>query len=238
MKKLSREDLSRFTRHFSLSEIGHAGQERLKNARVLVIGAGGLGSPLLIYLAAAGIGHIGIVDDDTVSISNLQRQVLYSNAEIGRKKVAVASEKLSGLYPEIEINTFDTRLNDATAEELMKQYHVVADCTDNFRTRELIGLVSARLKIPLAFASVLNYEGQVTVFNYQDGPSFENLFPQVPQDGIYNENDIGLLGVMPGIAGTLQANEIIKIITGYGKVISGKLLVFDIRENRFNLFRI
>ena len=238
MKKLSKEDLLRFKRHFSLAGVGPEGQERIKNARVLVIGAGGLGSPLLIYLAAAGIGHIGIVDDDTVSLSNLQRQVLYSNAEIGRKKVEVASGKLSGLYPEIEIKTYDTRFTEASAEELMKHYHVVADCTDNYRTRELIGRVSARLKIPLAFASVLNYEGQVTVFNYQDGPSFDNLFPKVPQDGIYDEDEIGLLGVLPGIAGTLQANEIIKMITGYGKVISGKLLVFDIWENSFSLFRI
>jgi sulfur-carrier protein adenylyltransferase/sulfurtransferase len=238
MKTLSKEDLSRFTRHFSLAEVGYAGQEKLKNARVLVIGSGGLGSPLLIYLAAAGTGHIGIVDDDTVSISNLQRQVLYTTAEIGRKKVEVASGKLSALYPGIEVETYDTRLNEANVEDLMKQYHVVADCTDNYITRELIGRVSAKLKLPLVFASVLNYEGQVSVFNFQGGPSYEHLFPQVPQDGIYNENEIGLLGVLPGIAGTLQANEIIKIITGYGEVISGKLLVFNIRDNRFSLFTI
>jgi len=238
MKKLSKEDLSRFTRHFSLSEVGHEGQVRLKNSRVLVIGAGGLGSPLLIYLAAAGIGKIGIVDNDTVSISNLQRQVLYSSAEIGSKKVEVASRRLYGLYPEIEIETYDMRLDEANAEDLMRHYHVVADCTDNYRTRELIGRVSARLKIPLVFASVLNYEGQVTVFNYRGGPSYDSLYPQVPKDGIYNENEIGLLGVLPGIAGTLQANEIIKIISGYGKVISGSLLVFNISDNRFNLFRI
>lgn len=238
MKKLSKEDLSRFTRHFSLSEIGEPGQLRLKNARVLVIGAGGLGSPLLIYLAAAGIGHIGIVDDDAVSLSNLQRQVLYSAADVGRKKVEVASEKLSGLYPEMDIKAFDARLDEDSAEDLMKPYHVVADCTDNYKTRELIGRVSARLKIPLAFASVLNYEGQVSVFNYQDGPSYDQVFPKVPQDGVYKEDEIGLLGVLPGIAGTLQANEIIKIISGYGEVLSGKLLVFNIRENSFNLFRI
>ena len=237
MKKLSKEDLSRFTRHFSLSEVGEEGQIKLKNARVLVIGAGGLGSPLLIYLSAAGIGHIGIVDDDTVSISNLQRQVLYSTADVGRKKVEAASEKLSALYPEIDIKAYDTRLNVDNAEVLLKPYHVVADCTDTYRTRELTGEVSARLKIPLAFASVLNYEGQVSVFNYEDGPSYDMLFPKVPQDGIYRENEIGLFGVLPGIAGTLQANEIIKIITGYGTVISGKLLVFDIRENRFSLFK-
>jgi len=178
------------------------------------------------------------VDDDTVSISNLQRQVLYSTADTGRKKVEVASGKLSALYPEIEIITYDTRLDETTAEEVMKGYHVVADCSDNYRTRELIGKVTAQLKIPLAFASVLNYEGQVSVFNYGDGPSYDHLFPTVPQDGIYNENDIGLLGVLPGIAGTLQANEIIKIITGYGDILSGKLLVFNIRENRFSLFRV
>jgi adenylyltransferase/sulfurtransferase len=237
MKKLSKEDLSRFTRHFSLAEIGQEGQEKLKNARVMVIGAGGLGSPLLIYLAAAGIGTVGIVDDDVVSISNLQRQILYTTAEVGFKKVEVASRKLSALYPEIEIQLFDLRLNEENSENIFKNYDVIADCTDNYKTRALIGDVSARLKKPLAFASVLNYEGQISVFNYRGGPAFNDLYPNVPKDGIYKENEIGLLGVLPGIAGTLQANEIIKIITGYGEVISGKLLVFNIQENRFNLFR-
>lgn len=237
MKKLSNEDLSRFTRHYSLAEIGKDGQEKLKNARVLVIGAGGLGSPLLIYLAAAGIGTIGIVDDDIVSISNLQRQVLYTAADVGLKKVKIASQKLKALYPEIEIPELDLRLNEENAEKLFQDYDVVADCTDNYKTRSLIGQISSKLKKPLAFASVLNYEGQITVFNFHDGPAFEDLYPNVPKDGIYKENEIGLLGVLPGIAGTLQANEIIKIITGYGDVISGKLLVFNIQENRFNLFR-
>ncbi len=237
MKKLSNEDLSRFTRHFSLPEIGKVSQEKLKNARVLVIGAGGLGSPLLIYLAAAGIGTIGIVDDDIVSISNLQRQVLYTTAEVGLKKVEMASRKLSALYPEIDIQTFDLKLNEENAEELFQNYDVVADCTDNYKTRSLIGKISAKFNKPLAFASVLNYEGQVTVFNYEGGPAYSDLFPNVPEDGLYKENEIGLIGVLPGIAGTLQANEIIKIITGYGEIISGKLLVFNIQENRFNLFR-
>jgi len=237
MKKLSNDDLSRFTRHFSLPEIGNEGQEKLKNARVLVIGAGGLGSPLLIYLAAAGIGTIGIVDDDIVSTSNLQRQILYTTAEVGFKKVEVASRKLSALYPEIEIDIFDLRLNEENAEDIFKNYDVIADCTDNYKTRMLIGAVSARLNKPLAFASVLNYEGQISVFNFQGGPAYQDLYPSVPKDGLYKENEIGLLGVLPGITGTLQANEIIKIITGYGEVISGKLLVFNIQENRFNLFR-
>ncbi len=238
MRKLSNEDSSRFARHFSLAEIGHEGQEKLKNARVLVIGAGGLGSPLLIYLAAAGIGTIGIVDDDVVSTSNLQRQILYTTAEVGLKKVELASRKLSALYPEIEIQLFDLRLNEENSEEIFKSYDVIADCTDNYKTRALIGKMSAGLGKPLAFASVLNYEGQISVFNYQGGPAFNDLYPNIPKDGIYKENEIGLLGVLPGIAGTLQANEIIKIITGYGDVISGKLLVFNIQENRFNLFKL
>lgn len=238
MKQLSKEDLSRFTRHFSLEEVGREGQEKLKNARVLVIGAGGLGSPLLIYLAAAGIGTIGIVDDDVVSLSNLQRQVLYTTAEVGFKKGEIASRKLSALYPEIEVLTYDLKLDETNAEDLLKDYDVVADCTDNYKTRALIGQVSAKLNKPLAFASVLNYEGQVSVFNYRGGTAYSDLFPTVPKDGIYKENDIGLIGVLPGIAGTLQANEIIKIITGNGEVISGKLLVFNIQENRFNLFRL
>lgn len=237
MKQLSNQDLSRFARHFSLSEIGREGQEKLKNARVLVIGAGGLGSPLLIYLAAAGVGTIGIVDDDTVSISNLQRQVLYTTAEVGLKKAELASQKLTALYPETDIQTFDIRLNEGNAEALFKHYDIIADCTDNYRTRAVLGQLSAKLKIPLAFASVLNYEGQVTVFNYRNGPAYADLFPTVPQDGTYSENEIGLLGVLPGIAGTIQAGEIIKIITGCGEVLSGKLLVFNIQENRFNLFR-
>ncbi len=237
MKKLSKEDLTRFTRHLSLPEIGREGQEKLKNARVLVIGAGGLGSPLLIYLAAAGVGNIGIVDDDIVSISNLQRQVLYTTAEVGLKKVELASLKLSALYPDIQIQTFDLRLKEENTEQLFQNYDIIADCTDNYKTRTLIGHVSAKLKKPLAFASVLNYEGQVCVFNYKGGPAFNDLYPTVPKDGVYNENDIGLIGVLPGIAGTLQANEIIKIITGYGEVISGKLLVFNIQDNKFNLFR-
>jgi adenylyltransferase/sulfurtransferase len=172
-----------------------------------------------------------------VSTSNLQRQILYTTAEVGFKKVEVASRKLSALYPEIEIQLFDFRLNEENSENIFKNYDVIADCTDNYKTRALIGEVSARLNKPLAFASVLNYEGQISVFNYQGGPAFSDLYPNIPKDGIYKENEIGLLGVLPGIAGTLQANEIIKMITGYGEIISGKLLVFNIQENRFNLFR-
>lgn len=236
MRTLTTEDHSRFARHISLKEIGESGQQKLKNARVLVIGAGGLGSPLLIYLAAAGVGCIGLADDDVVSLSNLQRQVLYTTAQVGQKKIAIAAHRLQDLYPEIEVHQYDTRLNADNAEELIANYDVVADCSDNYLTRALIGNVSAKLKKPLAYASVLNYEGQVTVFNYKNGPSFDELYPSVPKDGLFKTEDIGLVGVLPGIAGSLQANEVIKIITGYGEVLSRKLLVFAINENRFQIF--
>jgi adenylyltransferase/sulfurtransferase len=238
MKKLTTEEYSRFSRHLSLAEIGEAGQQKLKNSRVLVIGAGGLGSPVLIYLAAAGVGTIGMVDDDVVSLSNLQRQVLYTSSQVGKKKIEMAAERLTDLYPAIEIELYDTRLNKENATKLLESYDVIADCSDNFATRQLLGSKTQRLSKPLAFASVMNYEGQVTVFNYQNGPAFSQLFPTVPKDGIYQPDDIGLVGVLPGITGSLQANEVIKIITGYGEVISGKLLVFSISENRFNLFSI
>jgi sulfur-carrier protein adenylyltransferase/sulfurtransferase len=238
MKTLNTEDYTRFSRHLSLKEIGESGQQKLKNAKVLVIGAGGLGSPLLIYLAAAGVGTIGIADNDVVSLSNLQRQVLFSTSQIGQKKAEVAARRLKYLYSEIQVHTFDKRLNADNAEELISQFDVVADCSDNFATRQLLGRETQRLKKPLAFASVMNYEGQITVFNYQNGPAFSQLYPGVPKDGIFKTEDIGLIGVLPGIAGCLQANEVIKIITGYGEVLSGKLLVFSIFENRFNLFSI
>jgi adenylyltransferase/sulfurtransferase len=236
MKTLTTEEYSRFSRHLSLNEIGESGQRKLKNAKVLVIGAGGLGSPLLIYLAAAGVGCIGMVDDDVVALSNLQRQVLYTTGQLGQKKIEVAAQRLRDLYPEIDIQLYDQRLNAENAAELIGKYDVVADCSDNFATRQLLGRETQRLGKPLAFASVMNYEGQVTVFNYQNGPAFGQLYPSVPKDGIFKTEDIGLIGVLPGIAGSLQANEVIKIITGYGEVLSGKLLVFSILENRFNLF--
>lgn len=238
MKKLNNNDYSRFARHLSLSEIGEGGQQKLKNARVLVVGAGGLGSPLLIYLAAAGIGTIGIVDDDEVSVSNLQRQVLYSSSTVGTKKTKQAAIRLKELYPELEVNEYIKRLSPENADKLIECYDVVVDCSDNYATRSLIGETTKKLGKPLVFASVLNFEGQITVFNYNNGPSFDQLFSSLPRDGVYKEPDIGLLGVLPGITGTIQANEVIKIITGYGETLSGKLLVFTIDKYRFNLFDI
>ncbi len=237
MKQLTESDKIRFARHISLPEIGAEGQERLKNARILVIGAGGLGSPLLTYLAAAGIGHITIVDDDVVSLGNLQRQILYGTNDLGKKKVHLAQSHINAIYPETEVVCLDFRITSENADELIQATDVVVDCTDNYKTRALLGEKTRQHAIPLVFASVLNYEAQVTVFNYQGGPCLADLFPELPPDGLFHENEIGLLGVLPGVAGTLQANEVLKIIVGHGEVLSGKLLVFSLLENRFNVFR-
>jgi len=237
MKKLTESDKIRFARHISLPEIGTEGQERLKNARVLVIGAGGLGSPLLTYLAAAGIGHITLVDDDVVSLGNLQRQILYGTNDLGKKKVHLAQLRINAIYPETEVICLDFRMNPENADELIQAADVVVDCTDNYKTRALLGEKTRQFAVPLVFASVLNYEAQVTVFNYQGGPCLTDLFPELPPDGLFQENEIGLLGVLPGVAGTLQASEVLKIIVGHGEVLSGKLLVFSLLENRFNVFR-
>lgn len=237
MKKLTESDKIRFARHISLPEVGAEGQERLKNARILVIGAGGLGSPLLTYLAAAGVGHITIVDDDVVSLGNLQRQILYGTNDLGMKKVHLAQARINAIYPETKVVCHDFRLTSENADELIGTADVVVDCTDNYKTRALLGEKTRLHTVPLVFASVLNYEAQVTVFNYQDGPCLADLFPQLPPDGIFQENEIGLMGVLPGVAGTLQANEVLKIIVGHGEVLSGKLLVFSLLDNRFNVFR-
>lgn len=237
MKQLTESDKIRFARHISLPEIGAEGQERLKNARILVIGAGGLGSPLLTYLSAAGIGHITIVDDDVVSLGNLQRQILYGTNDLGKKKVHLAQLRINAIYPETEVVCLDFRITPENADELIQAADVVVDCTDNYKTRALLGEKTRQHAIPLVFASVLNYEAQVTVFNYQDGPCLADLFPELPPDGLFQENEIGLMGVLPGVTGTLQASEVLKIIVGHGEVLSGKLLVFSLLENRFNVFR-
>ncbi|HKJ43700.1 MAG TPA: HesA/MoeB/ThiF family protein [Sunxiuqinia sp.] len=232
---LTPEDKIRYSRQLSLQEIGEAGQQKLKDANVLVIGCGGLGSPALTYLAAAGVGFITIVDDDVVELNNLHRQTLYSTQDIGKKKVVLAAERLQDNNPNVLIETVDKRLTEKNAPVLFEGKTAILDCTDNYKTRRLIGEQSAALGIPLVFASVLNYEAQITVFNYAGGPAYVDLFPELPTDGMYKEEDIGLMGVLPGIAGAIQANELLKIVTGYGEVLSGKLLIFSILDNRFDM---
>lgn len=233
INQFTTEELQRYARHFVLPDFGKEGQERLKQAKVLVIGAGGLGSPVLLYLAAAGIGHIGIVDDDTVAISNLQRQVLYGVEDVGGLKVEIAKQRLLALNPNLNIQTYPTRLDLDNVMEILEPYDIVADGTDNFPTRYLVNdacVISGKTNV---YASIFRYEGQVSVFNYLHsdgtrGPNYRDLFPQPPAPNtVPNCAEGGVLGVLPGIIGSMQANEVIKIAVGKGEPLVGRLFLFD-----------
>lgn len=229
----SKEELARYNRHIIIPDFGLEAQQKLKAAKVLVIGSGGLGSPLLLYLAAAGVGTLGIVDFDVVDDSNLQRQVLFGVNEVGRPKVEAAKQRLQSLNPDIQINVYNTQLTSKNALELINQYDVVADGTDNFPTRYLVNDASVIAGKPNVYASIFQFEGQVSVFNYTDkngntGPNYRDLYPTPPPPGLVpNCAEGGVLGVLPGIIGSLQANEVIKVITGVGEPLSGRFFVFD-----------
>lgn len=229
----SKEELSLYDRHLIIPQLGIEGQKKLKASKVLVIGAGGLGSPALLYLAAAGVGTIGIVDFDNVEVSNLHRQVLFGIEDVGKPKVEAAKRRLQSLNPHINIVTHNTRLTSENALEIFKGYDVVADGTDNFPTRYLTNDASVLAGIPNVYASIFQFEGQISVFNYTDkngvtGPNYRDLFPTPPDPGLIpNCAEGGVLGVLPGILGTLQANEVIKVITGIGEPLSGRFFVFD-----------
>lgn len=224
----SAEELSRYNRHLILPDFGIEGQTKLKQAKVLVIGSGGLGSPLLLYLAAAGVGTIGIVDFDTIDQSNLQRQVLFGVEEVGQSKVEAAKKRLLSLNPHINIVTYNERFSVENALQIAKGYDVIADGTDNFPTRYLVNDVSVLLNIPNVHASIFRFEGQVSVFNYKNGATYRDLFPEPPApDLVPNCAEGGVLGVLPGIIGSIQANEVIKVITGIGEPLSGRLFIFD-----------
>ncbi|MFT4566285.1 MAG: molybdopterin/thiamine biosynthesis adenylyltransferase/rhodanese-related sulfurtransferase [Saprospiraceae bacterium] len=230
---LSTEEQIRYSRHFNLPNFGVKAQEKLKNAKVLVVGAGGLGSPLLLYLAAAGIGHIGIIDDDIIDLSNLQRQVLYSEEQIGQPKTSTAAQRIHALNPNVGIITYEGRLTTENALEIIKDYDVVADGTDNFPTRYLVNDACVILNVINVYASIYQYEGQVSVFNYPlvegtRGPHYRDLFPTPPEPGLVPDCATGgVLGVMAGIVGSYQALEVIKCIVGIGQPLIGKLLIFD-----------
>ena len=230
----SKEETERYNRQLMLPELGVAGQQKLKQAQVLMIGAGGLGCPVLQYLTAAGVGTIGIADMDTVSESNLHRQVLYTSADVGRPKAEVAARKLAQQNPFVNFRVHGEGITVENALALVQQYDVVVDGSDNFPTRYLVSDACTILKKPLVFGSIFKFEGQVTVFNYKNGPSYRCLFPEPPgANEVPNCAEIGVLGVLPGIIGTLQANETIKVITGMGEVAAGKLLLFDALALRF-----
>ena len=229
----TKEELARYNRHIIIPEFGIEAQKKLKAAKVLVIGSGGLGSPLLLYLAAAGVGTLGIVDLDVVDDSNLQRQVLFGVQDIGTPKVGAAKIRLKQLNPHIKIKTYNTQFTSKNALEIIKDYDVVADGTDNFPTRYLVNDASVLAGIPNVYASIFQFEGQVSVFNYTDkngtkGPNYRDLYPTPPEPGLIpNCAEGGVLGVLPGIIGSLQANEVIKVITGVGEPLSGRFFVFD-----------
>lgn len=235
---LSDKESARYARHLLLREIGEAGQERLKNARVLVIGAGGLGCPALLYLAAAGVGTIGIVDGDTVDESNLHRQVLYSSEDVGKKKAEVAREKLARQNPFIRIHVHPVTLTSSNALDILKDYDLVLDGSDNFPTRYLSNDACVILGKPLVFGSIFKFEGQVSVFNYKGGPTYRCLFPVPPGPGeVPNCAQVGVLGVLPGIIGSFMANEAMKVILDAGEVLSGKLFVLDTLSMRSQVLR-
>lgn len=225
---LTEKERYRYSRHLLLDKVGEIGQEKLKASKVLVVGAGGLGCPVVQYLAAAGVGTIGIIDFDTVEETNLQRQVLFSIFDIGKNKAQAAKEHLEKLNPYIEFQVFSTKLTNKNAIELFEKFDIIVDGTDNFSTRYLVNDASVLTGKPLVYGSIYKFEGQVSVFNYQNGPSYRCLFPEPPKAGsVPNCSQIGVIGVLPGIIGTQQANEVLKIILEIGGVLSGKLLMYD-----------
>ncbi|TMM53895.1 sulfurtransferase [Maribacter algarum] len=218
----------RYIRQTTLKGFGLEGQKRLAKAKILVIGAGGLGVPVLTYLNAMGVGKIGIVDNDEVSITNLHRQVLYGENDIGESKVITAFEKLKAQNPDNDIVVYNTFLTTKNALEIITDYDVVVDTSDNFPTRYLVNDACVILNKPFVYGALHGYEGQVSVFNYKDGPTYRCLFPNMPNENeVPNCNEHGVLGIIPGIIGNLQALEAIKLVTGIGEVLSGKLLIFD-----------
>jgi len=230
---LTPEEKKQYNRHLILGEIGNDGQEKLKAARVLVIGAGGLGCPILQYLTAAGVGNIGIIDDDTVDQSNLQRQILYTHDDIGKLKASVAAARLSKLNPYIKFDVFVETLSRKRALEIFNKYDIIVDGSDNFPTRYLANDAAILANKPLVFGAIFKFEGQVSVFNYENGPSYRCLYPTAPAPGeAPNCSDIGVLGVLPGIIGSLQASEVLKIICGLGDVLYGKLLTYNTLTHR------
>ena len=231
--------MERYSRHILLKEIGRQGQEKIMASKVLVIGAGGLGCPALQYLAAAGIGTLGIMDFDVVEESNLQRQVLFGTSTIGQNKARAAKKILQNLNPTIAINTYSQKLTSENAISLFKRYDIIVDGTDNFATRYLINDVSILTDKPFVYGAIYKFEGQVSVFNYLGGASYRCLFPTYPKEDMgINCDEVGVLGVLPGIIGLMQANEVLKIILGLGDILSGRLYCFDALSNKSRVIRI
>tara|TARA_B100001093_G_scaffold115204_1_gene107586 strand:- start:1747 stop:2907 length:1161 start_codon:yes stop_codon:yes gene_type:complete len=225
---LSNDEKARYARHLILPQVGDLGQKKIKSSSVLVVGAGGLGSPVLMYLAAAGIGRIGIIDDDKVDLTNLQRQIIHSTSSIGELKIESAKRRINQINPEIRIEIFDKRLNIENAEKIINKFDIVVDGTDNFATRYTISDCCEILDKPWVFGSIHRFEGQVSVFNLNGSPNYRDLFPKAPPPELApNCAEAGVLGVLPGIIGSFQANEVLKIILGMDGTLDGELLIID-----------
>ncbi len=236
---LSQQEILRYSRHLIMPEVGMDGQLKLKQAKVLLIGAGGLGAPLGLYLAAAGVGHLGLVDFDVVDFTNLQRQVTFGTKDVGRPKLEAAAERLRDLNPEIEITLHEAKLASDNALDILRGYDIVADGTDNFPTRYLVNDACVLLGKPNVYGSIFRFEGQATVFALKDGPCYRCLYPEPPPPGLVPScAEGGVLGVLPGIVGSIQANETIQLILGAGESLKGRLLVFDALKMRFRELRL
>ena len=232
--ELSNEEVQRYSRHLIMPEVGMDGQRKLKGARVLCIGAGGLGSPATMYLAAAGVGQLGIVDFDVVDYSNLQRQILHGTPDVGRSKLQSARDRLQAINPAVHVETYETALSSENALQLLEPYDVVVDGTDNFPTRYLVNDACVLLGKPNAYGSIFRFEGQASVFALKDGPCYRCLYPEPPPPGLVPScAEGGVLGVLPGIIGTIQATEAIKILIGVGEPLVGRFLIYDALRMRF-----
>jgi adenylyltransferase/sulfurtransferase len=231
---LSNDEILRYSRHLIMPEVGMEGQLKLKAARVLCIGAGGLGSPLALYLTAAGVGTLGIVDFDVVDYTNLQRQIIHSTADVGRKKLDSAAEKLKAINQFLNLRTFETRLTSANALELFREFDIVADGTDNFPTRYLVNDACVLTGKPNVYGSIFRFEGQASVFATEDGPCYRCLYPEPPPPGLVPScAEGGVLGILPGLVGVIQATETIKLILGQGDSLAGRLLLVDALGMKF-----
>jgi sulfur-carrier protein adenylyltransferase/sulfurtransferase len=234
LPELTTDDLARYSRHLILPEVGMEGQRRLKAARVLCVGTGGLGSPLAFYLAAAGVGTLGLVDFDVVDASNLQRQIIHSTKDIGRKKLDSAEEKLLALNPALKVVKHETMLSSANAMDILKDYDIVADGTDNFPTRYLVNDACVLLGKPNVYGSIFRFEGQASVFATETGPCYRCLYPEPPPPGLVPScAEGGVLGILPGLVGMIQATEAIKLILDKGESLAGRLLLVDALNMKF-----
>jgi sulfur-carrier protein adenylyltransferase/sulfurtransferase len=231
---LSKDEILRYSRHLIMPEVGMEGQQKIKAARVLCIGAGGLGSPLALYLAAAGVGTLGLVDFDVVDYTNLQRQIIHSTADVGRKKLDSAADKLTAINPFLDVQKFDTRLSSENALELFRDFDIIADGTDNFPTRYLVNDACVLTGKPNVYGSIFRFEGQASVFATKEGPCYRCLYPEPPPPGLVPScAEGGVLGILPGLVGVMQATEVIKLVLGAGEPLIGRLLLIDALGMKF-----